>query len=242
MHALNFAVMKADDKAVSAASPPRSAGRLQQTPAAATRRRPGMLNVHSALANFAALMAQPLWSPGAASTPQLFTHRKGLFSSLDATGGASPAGMPSAPDDSVKVVLRIRPSSKRDEGEAMCLQQTGVNMLSLFTAPEPTHYTLDHVAGPSSTQASLFKVVGRPIVENTLAGFHSCVIAYGQTGSGKVTRGGASVACATCRAHGGLSRVLCPADVHDVGGPARGRGGGVARLSRSHTPHFRPPV
>ena len=28
-------------------------------------------------------------------------------------------------------------------------------------------------------------VVGRPIVENCLAGYNSCVFAYGQTGSGK---------------------------------------------------------
>ena len=40
-------------------------------------------------------------------------------------------------------------------------------------------------AGPSCSQEHLFKVVGRPIVENVLDGFNSTVFAFGQTGSGK---------------------------------------------------------
>lgn len=41
--------------------------------------------------------------------------------------------------------------------------------------------------GPAcSSQHDIFKIVGRPIVENTLAGFNSSVFVYGQTGSGKV--------------------------------------------------------
>ncbi|EFN54214.1 hypothetical protein CHLNCDRAFT_10962, partial [Chlorella variabilis] len=88
-------------------------------------------------------------------------------------------------DDSIKVVLRIRPPTGKETAEAACLQHTGVDTLTLLTNPEPTFYTLDHVAGGSQAQAHMHKVVGRPIVDNVLAGFNSTIIAYGQTGSGK---------------------------------------------------------
>lgn len=93
---------------------------------------------------------------------------------------------------------------------------TGVDTLTLLSSPEAAYYTLDHVAGPGSSQEHMFKasidccgtaasgvltlrvggdqmlhvnalktvlllqVVGRPIVENALAGFNSTIFAYGQ--------------------------------------------------------------
>ena len=137
-------------------------------------------------------LVQPLWSPGSALTPQLFTQRKSLFASEAPVHGGSASGSPaggappSATDDSIKVVLRIRPPTGKETAEAACLQHTGVDTLTLLTNPEPTFYTLDHVAGGSQAQAHMHKVVGRPIVDNVLAGFNSTIIAYGQTGSGKV--------------------------------------------------------
>ena len=138
---------------------------------------------------------QPLFSP--ADTPQLFTQRKSLFASgSPSAGGESGAlatpGKPSAAaaaaagDDRVKVVVRIRPPSEREAAEPACLQHTGVDTLTLLSSSEPSYFTLDHVAGAASTQHQMFKVVGRPIVENALAGFNSTIFAYGQTGSGKV--------------------------------------------------------
>ena len=39
---------------------------------------------------------------------------------------------------------------------------------------------------PCSTDAvTVTAVVGRPMVENVLSGYNSCIFAYGQTGSGK---------------------------------------------------------
>jgi hypothetical protein len=138
---------------------------------------------------------QPLFSP--ADTPQLFTQRKSLFASGSPPSGGEPgasatpvhpsaAAAAAAGDDRVKVVVRIRPPSEREALEPACLQHTGVDTLTLLSSPEPAYFTLDHVAGAASTQHHMFKVVGRPIVENALAGFNSTIFAYGQTGSGKV--------------------------------------------------------
>ncbi|KAL4429576.1 hypothetical protein ABPG77_008625 [Micractinium sp. CCAP 211/92] len=73
----------------------------------------------------------------------------------------------------------------QEASEQLCVLHTGVDTLTLLTSPEPTYHTLDYVAGPGSSQEHMFKVVGRPIVENALAGFNSTIFAYGQTGSGK---------------------------------------------------------
>jgi hypothetical protein len=134
------------------------------------------------------LYLQALWSPGlgSATTPQLFSQRKPWMPAI----GESPTGTgpssPAAADDSVKVVVRIRPISGRQEAGETCLRHTGPSTLALLTQPEPFCFTADHVMGPAGSQLHLYKVVGRPIVENALAGFNSCVVAYGQTGSGKV--------------------------------------------------------
>ena len=48
-----------------------------------------------------------------------------------------------------QVVVRIRPPSDREAGEAACLQHTGAETLCLLQQPEAVHYTLDHVAGAS---------------------------------------------------------------------------------------------
>ena len=133
---------------------------------------------------------QPLYSPGsAAGTPQLFTQRKSLFGSVDATAPAAAAAPAVGNDDCIKVVARIRPPAPREAGEAPCLQHTAADTLTLLSQPEAAHYSLDHVAGASSTQQQLYKVVGRPIVDNVLSGYNACLIAYGQTGSGKVGEG-----------------------------------------------------
>jgi len=46
-------------------------------------------------------------------------------------------------------------------------------------------FVFDHVFYSTSTQAEIFECVGKPIVEDVLAGYNGTVLAYGQTGSGK---------------------------------------------------------
>eukprot|EP00803_Ostreobium_quekettii_P002755 evm.model.scf_527.6 EVM.evm.TU.scf_527.6 scf_527:69357-72780(+) len=87
-----------------------------------------------------------------------------------------------------KVVVRIRPSTAIDErtgDPASCLRQLSEDSLAVVDMPERAQFSYDAVAGPEVDQEAIFQSAGRPVVENCLAGYNSCVFAYGQTGSGK---------------------------------------------------------
>ncbi|KAG6597613.1 Kinesin-like protein KIN-12B, partial [Cucurbita argyrosperma subsp. sororia] len=89
--------------------------------------------------------------------------------------------IPGLSDSGVKVVVRMRPSSKdRDEGDNI-IQKVTDDSLSI----NGQTFTFDAVADTEATQLDIFQLVGEPLVENCMAGFNSSVFAYGQTGSGK---------------------------------------------------------
>lgn len=100
-----------------------------------------------------------------------------------AVGLSSDAG----DDSNIKVVVRVRPRNDREAnmGGAICVQPQDGNSLRLVAPAEPHSFAFDHVANETASQEDIFHVAGRPIVENSLRGFNSCLFAYGQTGSGK---------------------------------------------------------
>ncbi|KAJ8437088.1 hypothetical protein Cgig2_016442 [Carnegiea gigantea] len=83
-------------------------------------------------------------------------------------------------DSGVRVVVRMRPLDKDEEGETT-VQKISNDSLSI----NGHTFTFDSVADTEATQMDIFELVGAPLVENCLAGFNSSVFAYGQTGSGK---------------------------------------------------------
>ncbi len=96
-------------------------------------------------------------------------------------GGASPGGAgsptPAGPaDNSVKVVVRIRPFADAEAGERGALQQRGGQALAVLPGggaekeAAPLAFTFDYVAGERTGQDAFFRAVGRPIVDNCLAG------------------------------------------------------------------------
>ncbi|KAI3511604.1 hypothetical protein L1887_18759 [Cichorium endivia] len=89
-------------------------------------------------------------------------------------------GVSGSSDTGVKVIVRMRPLSKTEEGETI-VQKTSGDSLSILGQ----QFTFDHVADTTATQIDIFQLVGAPLVENCLAGFNSSIFAYGQTGSGK---------------------------------------------------------
>ncbi|KAL7617395.1 hypothetical protein Lser_V15G02697 [Lactuca serriola] len=89
-------------------------------------------------------------------------------------------GVSGSSDTGVKVIVRVRPQSKNEEGETI-VQKTSGDSLSILGQ----QFTFDHVADTTATQIDIFQLVGAPLVENCLAGFNSSIFAYGQTGSGK---------------------------------------------------------
>ncbi|CAN1182467.1 Kinesin-like protein KIN-12A [Linum perenne] len=87
---------------------------------------------------------------------------------------------PTPHDSGVQVIVRMRPSSKDDEGE-LTVQKLSHDSLCI----NGQTFRFDSVADIEATQQEIFQLIGAPLVENCLAGFNSSVFAYGQTGSGK---------------------------------------------------------
>eukprot|EP01133_Synstelium_polycarpum_P010727 gene10727-12486_t len=58
-------------------------------------------------------------------------------------------------------------------------------MIESTKQTEPKLFSFDYVADEATSQAEVFDVVARPIVDSHIDGYHGCIFAYGQTGSGK---------------------------------------------------------
>ncbi|KAG5495231.1 hypothetical protein JKF63_02286 [Porcisia hertigi] len=46
-------------------------------------------------------------------------------------------------------------------------------------------FTFDHVYPVDSTQEQVYEQIGRPVLQSSFSGYHTCIFTYGQTGSGK---------------------------------------------------------
>ncbi|GAB2295661.1 Belongs to the TRAFAC class myosin-kinesin ATPase super [Dionaea muscipula] len=95
------------------------------------------------------------------------------------TGPCSSA--PSSSDSGVKVIVRMRPLRKDEEGGDIMVEKLSNDSLTI----DGQTFTFDSVADTEATQLDIFQLVGDPLVENCLGGYSSSVFAYGQTGSGK---------------------------------------------------------
>ncbi|XP_072989337.1 kinesin-like protein KIN-12C isoform X2 [Typha latifolia] len=85
-------------------------------------------------------------------------------------------------DPYIKVIVRARPvSSQGEKGNGCAVRKVSDDSLAVGDRT----FTFNSVLGPESTQEDVFKLVGVPLVENSLAGFNTSIVSYGQTGSGK---------------------------------------------------------
>ncbi|KAH9610512.1 hypothetical protein KSS87_011418 [Heliosperma pusillum] len=90
-------------------------------------------------------------------------------------------------DHNVQVIIRLRPLNSSEislQGHSRCVKQESSQTIAWTGHPE-SRFTFDVVADETVSQEKLFRVAGVPMVENTVAGYNSCMFAYGQTGSGK---------------------------------------------------------
>ena len=87
--------------------------------------------------------------------------------------------------ETIQVVCRLRPLSKREAGSASVLEVQDDARTVALKGASVKDFTYDRVFGPDTAQSELFEAVGRPLTEACAAGFHGTVFAYGQTGSGK---------------------------------------------------------
>ncbi|KAL9269205.1 Kinesin-like protein, partial [Drosera capensis] len=86
-----------------------------------------------------------------------------------------------ASDSGVKVIVRMRPLMKDEEGTDKIVEKLSNDSLMI----NGKIFTFDSVADKEASQVDIFHLVGAPLVENCLGGYSSTVFAYGQTGSGK---------------------------------------------------------
>ncbi|KAI3384564.1 hypothetical protein SNEBB_003630 [Seison nebaliae] len=100
--------------------------------------------------------------------------------------------MPDSKNDNVRVVVRCRPMNKMESEkhypEVVSVDENrNVIMVQQNANGESNHktFTFDNTFGPQSQQLSIYNLVARPIVVDTVNGYNGTIFAYGQTGTGK---------------------------------------------------------
>ncbi|XP_064943400.1 kinesin-like protein KIN-12C isoform X1 [Musa acuminata AAA Group] len=88
---------------------------------------------------------------------------------------------PDPSDPSVKVVVRVRPGNEQKRANEGAVRKISSDSLVVGGRS----FTFHSVLGPESTQEDVFKTVGIPSVNYSLAGFNTSILSYGQTGTGK---------------------------------------------------------
>jgi kinesin family protein 3/17 len=99
----------------------------------------------------------------------------------------------SKPDESVKVVVRIRPMSGEEtrNGNSIAAEAFPEKGLIVMKNPKvddrepPKTFTFDAVFGPNTEQKYIYDICASEVVDSVLKGYNGTVFAYGQTGSGK---------------------------------------------------------
>ena len=104
-----------------------------------------------------------------------------------------------------QVLIRVRPLNDREieSGPALavpvCVQAVGRDSVQLLShAGPPLEYKFDFVAGEMASQDKVFRVAGRPIVDNVMRGYNSSIFAYGQVRRGSRSVWLTSLPCCAC--------------------------------------------
>eukprot|EP00904_Undaria_pinnatifida_P000110 jgi/Undpi1/1009/HiC_scaffold_10.g04473.m1 len=106
----------------------------------------------------------------------------------EANAAAALDQLASVRDQGIVVLVRIRPTSKMEEGQRSFLRVQGPTQLHVPASKNtPTEKTcsFDAVLSETTSQEEVYRVAGPKLIHNVLRGFNATMIAYGQTGSGK---------------------------------------------------------
>eukprot|EP00210_Caulerpa_lentillifera_P002145 g2059.t1 len=103
------------------------------------------------------------------------------------TGAIYSPVSPKNSNDSVKVLVRIRPPSAKElnQENQLSVHKTSDTSLQLATNEGVRNFVYDAVIGDEVSQTDFFQAHAANIVERCLSGYNGCIFAYGQTGSGK---------------------------------------------------------
>uniref|UniRef100_A0A7S4RWC9 Kinesin motor domain-containing protein n=1 Tax=Alexandrium monilatum TaxID=311494 RepID=A0A7S4RWC9_9DINO len=139
------------------------------------------------------------------SGPKAPTRARGTLRFAEWQSGEGHATFSSSTGNNIRVAVRIRPFSAKEEaaeaGSSSPVVQVVENSIVIDQAHcSPSSYcqkgdksfTYDHVfssinraSEDFATQEKVFEEVGFPILENAFNALNGCLLAYGQTGSGK---------------------------------------------------------
>ena len=94
------------------------------------------------------------------------------------------------PDESVKVVVRVRPLSRKEQQDGHLATTVADEDQGTITcnnpksdiADPPKVFTFDAVFASGCNQKSIYDKCGATVVEAVLDGYNGTVFAYGQTG------------------------------------------------------------
>lgn len=89
----------------------------------------------------------------------------------------------------IKVVARFRPKNELEislePDKPLVVRFVNDTTMTIGEGKEKEIVTFDRIFPPEDTQATVFEVVGTPVIADVLTGYNGTVFAYGQTGSGK---------------------------------------------------------
>lgn len=120
--------------------------------------------------------------------------------SQTAKGGPSQKPPAGESDTNIKVVIRCRRRSEREQqdnspiivttngarSEDITIETSAPSTsLGVVALPTTRTYPFDMVFGPEASQASIYQDVVHPMLEEVLMGYNCTLFAYGQTGTGK---------------------------------------------------------
>ncbi|KAG5674440.1 hypothetical protein PVAND_004411 [Polypedilum vanderplanki] len=87
--------------------------------------------------------------------------------------------------DNIKVSIKVRPLISREKNEN-CSKEWLIDENGSLSSVSRGHvFNFDHIFDEGSSNADVFEVIAKPIVENALNGINGTIFAYGQTSSGK---------------------------------------------------------
>ena len=96
-------------------------------------------------------------------------------------------------DENIKVLVRIRPPSEAEKAsggyrKAVFATEDGRGAFLASPGSQDNNkavFSYDNVVDEETSQEKVFELVGKPIADAFLKGYHSNLLAYGQTGAGK---------------------------------------------------------
>jgi len=91
-------------------------------------------------------------------------------------------------DKNVKVFCRFRPINAQEQengAQQMIRIDRGKTVYVQSENKVESNYAFDYIFPDNSTQEEIYKMVGKPLVEEVFKGYNATVFAYGQTSSGK---------------------------------------------------------